>query len=119
MGYMKHLYTQLEFDIPEGMEDGWNEFQFEQAAEHKYLMALEVLLQKHHDYGPKNIAQSPGGAINGLRVRMWDKLARINNLYDTGQEAKNESLRDSFLDLANYAIIALMVLDGDWPDGIS
>ena len=42
----------------------------------------DLLIQKHYDYGPKNIAESPGGPINGLRVRMWDKLARINNLFD-------------------------------------
>jgi hypothetical protein len=77
--------------------------------------AVTVLLDKHDDYGPKNIAQSPGGALNGLRVRMHDKLARINHLIDTGADAKNEPLRDSFLDLANYAIIAMLVLDGDWP----
>jgi hypothetical protein len=41
---------------------------------------------------------------------MHDKLARINNLIDSGAEPENESLIDSFLDLANYAIIAQLVL---------
>ena len=81
-----------------------------------YGFAQSVLLQKHADYGPKNISQSPGGALNGLRVRMWDKLARINHLMDSGATPENESLRDSFLDLMNYAAIAQMVLDGNWPD---
>ena len=80
----------------------------------KFSEAETILLKKHRDYGPKNISQSPGGPLNGLRVRMWDKLARINNLIDSGVEPENESLRDSFLDLANYSIIAMMVLDGDW-----
>lgn len=74
-----------------------------------------LLLRKHHDYGPKNISQSPGGPLNGLRVRMWDKVARINNLIDSGNTPENESLEDSFKDLANYSIIALMVLRGKWP----
>lgn len=78
--------------------------------------AVMVLLSKHDDYGPKNIALSPGGPLNGLRVRMHDKMARINHLIDTGADAKNEPLRDSFLDLANYAIIAMLVLDGKWPN---
>jgi len=47
-------------------------------------------------------------------VRMFDKLARINNLVETGATPENESLRDSFLDIANYAIIAMMVLDKQW-----
>jgi hypothetical protein len=79
--------------------------------------AEALLHQKHADYGPKNISQSPGGPLNGLRVRMWDKLARINHLIDSGVTPENESLRDSFVDLMNYAAIAQLVLDGDWPQG--
>lgn len=75
-----------------------------------------LLLSKHKDYGPLNIAKSPGGPINGLRVRMWDKIARINHLVDSGAEAEHESLEDSFKDLANYAIIGMMVLRGKWPN---
>jgi len=78
--------------------------------------AANLLIAKHHDYGPLNIARSPGGPINGLRVRMWDKIARINNLVDNGVAPTNESLRDSFLDLLNYSAIALMVLDDKWPE---
>jgi len=74
----------------------------------------ELLIRKQKDYGPKNISDSPGGPLNGLRVRMFDKLARINNLVETGATPENESLRDSFLDIANYAIIAMMVLDKQW-----
>jgi len=89
---------------------------FEKALAAKFLEAEELLIKKHKDYGPKNISQSPGGPLNGLRVRMHDKLARINHLYDSGATPENESLRDSFIDLANYSIIALMVLDGDWDN---
>lgn len=74
-----------------------------------------LLLQKHRDYGPTNISRSPGGPLNGLRVRIHDKVARINHLIDSGKEPDNESLRDSFMDLANYAVIALMVIDDNWP----
>jgi hypothetical protein len=78
--------------------------------------AGNLLLRKHRDYGPKNIAHSPGGPLNGLRVRMWDKIARINNLLDSGVKPSNESLRDSYLDLLNYSAIAMMVLDNVWPE---
>jgi len=77
--------------------------------------AGNLLIKKHKDYGPKNISQSPGGPLNGLRVRMWDKIARINHLIDSGATPENESLRDSFIDLLNYAAIAMMVIDGNWP----
>lgn len=75
----------------------------------------ELLLSKHKDYGPSNIANAPGGALNGLRVRIHDKTARINHLIDSGSDPEHESLRDSFIDLANYATIALLVIDGEWP----
>ena len=78
--------------------------------------SADLLLRKHRDYGPKNISLAPGGPLNGLRVRMWDKTARINNLMDNASDPQNESLKDSFQDLANYAIIAMMVLDGKWPE---
>ena len=73
-----------------------------------------LLLSKHRDYGPKNISLAPGGALNGLRVRMHDKLARINNLVESGATPDHESLEDSFKDMANYAIIGLLVLRGQW-----
>jgi hypothetical protein len=76
----------------------------------------DLLLSKHRDYGPKNISDAPGGPINGLRVRMHDKLARINNLTDSGAEPEHESLEDSFKDMANYAIIGLLVLRGKWDN---
>lgn len=78
--------------------------------------AGNLLLKKHKDYGPTNISLSPGGPLNGLRVRMHDKVARINHLIDSGATPENESLRDSFIDLLNYSAIALMVLDGKWPN---
>lgn len=77
---------------------------------------VALLLSKHRDYGPKNISQSPGGPLNGLRVRMWDKMARINNLIENGAQPEHEGLIDSFKDISNYALIAQMVLKGKWPN---
>lgn len=74
----------------------------------------DLLLTKHLDYGPKNISDSPGGPLNGLRVRMHDKLARLNNLVDSGADPQHESLEDTFKDMANYAVIGLLVLRDKW-----
>ena len=79
-----------------------------------YDELMSLLLSKHRDYGPRNIADAPGGAINGLRVRMHDKLARINNLVDSKNEPEHESLEDSFKDMANYAIIGMLLLRDKW-----
>ncbi len=88
--------------------------QFEDDVRIVYDELMSVLIKKHKDYGPKNIADAPGGALNGLRVRIHDKTARINNLLDFRRKAEYESLEDSFKDLANYAIIALLVLRDKW-----
>jgi len=87
---------------------------FERAVRDTLTELGDLLLSKHHDYGPKNISDSPGGPLNGLRVRIHDKTARINNLIDNGSSAQHEPLEDSFKDLANYGIIALLVLRGKW-----
>jgi len=88
--------------------------QFKKDVEDTFNELEELLLSKHLDYGPKNISESPGGPINGLRVRMHDKLARINNLVDNSRNPQHESLEDSFKDMANYSIIALLVLRRQW-----
>ena len=75
---------------------------------------LDILYKKHQDYGPLNIAHAPGGALNGLRVRMHDKLARLNHLVDNGDTPNYETIEDTLIDLANYAIIGLMVQRGQW-----
>jgi hypothetical protein len=89
--------------------------QFKEEAKPFYSETYQVLVKKQADYGPLNISRAPGGPLNGLRVRMHDKLSRINHLIDSGATPENESLRDSFLDLANYSVIAMMVLDDKWP----
>ena len=73
-----------------------------------------IMMKKQEDYGPLNIALAPGGAMNGLRVRMYDKLARLNNMADKGGTPNYESIEDTFIDLANYAIIGLLVQRGQW-----
>ena len=73
-----------------------------------------IIMKKQADYGPLNIALAPGGPMNGLRVRMYDKLARLNNLADKNATPNFESIEDTLIDLANYAIIGLLVQRGQW-----
>ena len=77
-----------------------------------------IMMKKQEDYGPLNRALAPGGAMNGLRVRMYDKLARLNNLADKDATPNFESIEDTLIDLANYAIIGLLVQRGQW-EGIN
>lgn len=77
--------------------------------------AAEILIKKHQDYGPDNINNAPGGAINGLLVRMHDKMERLKTLILGKKEPKYESIEDTLVDMINYSIIALMVQRGKWP----
>ena len=75
-----------------------------------------TMISKHEDYGPYNIAAAPGGAMNGLLVRMHDKMERLKHLnyYRVGDTPNYESVEDTLKDLANYAIIGLLVQRGQW-----
>jgi len=53
--------------------------------------------------------------MNGLLVRMGDKFERLKNLFAFKQSPEHEPIEDSFKDMANYAIIALMIQRGKWP----
>ena len=88
--------------------------EFEEDAQKIYDELLAILVKKQIDYGPLNVWNAPGGATNGLMVRMSDKIERLKNLIYKSIKPNNESLEDSFVDLANYAVIALMVQRGVW-----
>ena len=76
-------------------------------------LALENIClfdMKQRDYGSANI--SVFGEF-GVLVRMTDKMERLKNLWKMS-EPKNESIDDSYIDLGNYALIALLVRKGIW-----
>jgi len=49
----------------------------------------------------------------GILMRVWDKICRLKNLMGK-ENPKNESIDDSWLDMANYALIAILVRRGIW-----
>lgn len=81
-----------------------------------------IFAKKQMDYGPKNIAlgtsltkpEDINFSMLGIWFRMNDKLSRLRTLLQTTNTPNNESIEDTFLDLANYAIIAYMVHTGKW-----
>lgn len=87
-----------------------------QAGREALRIALEnvkLLDAKQRDYGSKNISSF---GLFGVVVRMNDKFERIKNLLTNRRKsAVNESIRDSFRDISNYAIIALLVESKKWP----
>ncbi len=92
-----------------------NIISFRNDASHVYAEALEVLIKKQLDYGPKNISNSPGGPMMGLTVRLHDKISRLAHLLENNIDPNNESIEDTFLDIANYGMIGLMITQDKWP----
>ena len=90
--------------------------QFRNDALEIYADALDVLVKKQIDYGPKNISNVPGGPMIGLAVRLHDKISRLANLLENDIDPNNESIEDTFLDIANYGMIGLMITKEKWPN---
>lgn len=72
-----------------------------------------LCISKQRDYGSANI---PAFGLVGVVVRMNDKFERLKNLLKTGRKPSNESLEDTLVDVANYAMIALAVHRSWWTD---
>jgi hypothetical protein len=74
--------------------------------------------RKNHDYAKtdeplSNFHRSRALGVEpwrGVLVRMSDKWSRIEQL-SSGKVAKNESLRDSLIDLAVYALIDVLLIE--------
>ena len=80
---------------------------FEEACRIAALQVAEIVISKQHDYGHDNILAF---RERGLIVRLWDKIARLKNLlWVMNDDPKNESIEDTFTDIAGYAIIGLML----------
>ena len=69
---------------------------------------LQLFEKKNKDYGD---AFAKYGTI-GVLIRMEDKLQRSISISNSGINLINsESMRDTLLDLHNYAAMALMLMD--------
>ena len=75
------------------------------------LKNVQVLDSKQLDYGSANIADF---GEYGVLVRANDKVARLKNLLTNVASPRNESIEDSWLDLSNYSLIAVLCRRGDW-----
>jgi hypothetical protein len=70
--------------------------------------ALELFIRKNADYGD---AFAQYGFI-GVLMRIEDKIQRSMTITKNGVNLVNdEGIRDTLLDLHNYAAMALMLLD--------
>ena len=66
---------------------------------------------KNHDYGNSFDKSLDKFGIVASIVRMGDKMNRIESLTNKEAKVNDESIKDTLLDLANYAIMTVMWLD--------
>ena len=66
---------------------------------------------KNHDYGNSFEQSLDKFGLVASIVRMGDKMNRIESLSKKEAEVKDESIKDTLLDLANYAIMTVMWLN--------
>jgi hypothetical protein len=97
------------------LAQAWKETQDEQ-----YILFARKMM----DYGLSNIAlgtnlEEPEDielSLTGIWLRVNDKINRLKNLLK--RKGKNyvedEPMIDSFLDIATYGIIAMLVMKGKW-----
>ena len=97
------------------LAQSWKETQAEQ-----YVLFARKMM----DYGLSNIAlgstldnqEDIDLSLTGIWLRINDKINRLKNLLKRkGRNyVENEPMIDSFLDIANYGIIAMLVMRGKW-----
>ncbi|MEM9944721.1 MAG: DUF4406 domain-containing protein [Cyanobacteria bacterium P01_D01_bin.36] len=79
-------------------------------------------LSKNADYSPMNVL---GAGEIGLATRLWDKIARLMNLYgfnieiassshEPPRSPKHESIDDTLIDAAVYSVIGILLRQGKW-----
>ncbi len=104
----------FEYEYPELSDE------FKQIQKEMY----EMFARKHMDYGLNNIALG-GDIVNnsddkqfsltGLCIRLTDKISRLKNLLINGKSfVEGEGIQDTFIDIANYGIIGLLVGRDKW-----
>ena len=72
-----------------------------------------IYAKKNHDYGDSFHATYLEEGMAMARIRLSDKLNRFKSLTKSADVAQvtDESIRDTLLDLANYAIMTVLELD--------
>ena len=68
----------------------------------------DLYKKKNSDYGNSFDDTCDKFGLVAALVRMYDKLNRLSTIVDKNSTEVNESLEDTLMDLANYAVLALL-----------
>lgn len=67
--------------------------------------------RKNADYGNSFEEQFNEYGLLSSFIRLDDKMRRLKQLTNNTAQVKDESIRDTLMDLANYSIMTVMSLD--------
>ena len=72
----------------------------------------DLYRRKNADYGDSFHKTFVEEGMAMARIRLSDKLERFKRLTKSGQQnVKDESIRDTLIDLANYAIMTILEME--------
>lgn len=72
----------------------------------------DLYAKKNHDYGDSFHKSFLEEGMAMVRIRLGDKFNRFKTLSrNTDQKVMDESIRDTLIDLANYAMMAVLEID--------
>lgn len=72
---------------------------------------LDLYSKKNKDYGNSFDKSLDADGLLVAKIRLGDKLSRFSQLINNPIEVSDESLRDTLVDLANYAKMTVLWLD--------
>ncbi len=74
---------------------------------------LKMFIKKHRDYGKDNIL-----AVEelGISMRIMEKVQRLKNLLMCNKEPSNESIEETWIDIAVYAVIGVLFRRGRFQE---
>ncbi len=85
----------------------------EKIEKHKELLDYlhQMYIAKNHDYGDSVHDTYMKYGITSFLVRLEDKLNRARTISSKSQMVEDEKLKDTLLDMANYAVLAVLELE--------
>ena len=78
----------------------------------------DLYARKNADYGDSFHTSFKEEGMAMVRIRLGDKFNRFKTLSrGTEQKVKDESIRDTLMDLANYTLMAVLEMEVSADDG--
>lgn len=71
----------------------------------------DICVRKNKDYGNSFDKSLDEDGLLVAKIRLKDKLSRFSTLIKNDAQVKDESIRDTLIDLANYSVLTIMWMD--------